>query len=257
MRWNKGALILLCGLAVSFPALAQLDMRKEGVQAFQQDKDAWRRQDSSKINVLPNMVDSLGKAAVENVVNAEQAFCYRVENRPADYDGYTIDGMAVTGFCGVINEDLRRIMATQFFASPENIDFGTSEQCIIRPKLMIRFVRGVDFTDVLVSAPCYSIAVFYAGKVKAYNFKPGGEVLDVMVNSFNAQTRDFISPALLNQLLPIGVPQTSEQQKVVRSKSEPIRNWSAAAGTETEEKAAPAAKSSNNSGSNGWNKLKR
>ena len=80
-------------------------------------------------------------------------------------------------------------------------------------------MRGVDATDVLISAPCYSVAIFYAGKAKAYNFKPGAEILDVMVSSFDGQAMPFTSPALLNQLLPIGVPQSTSQQKAVNEQS--------------------------------------
>ena len=81
-------------------------------------------------------------------------------------------------------------------------------------------------TDVLISAPCHSVAIFYGGKAKAYNFKPGAEILDVMVESFKGQMVPFTSPALLNQLLPIGVPQTSAQQKMVaeQRQAQPIRN---------------------------------
>ncbi len=84
---------------------------------------------------------------------------------------------------------------------------------------------GVDYTDVLISAPCYSFSVFYAGKVRTFNFNPGAEIIDVMVDSFKPQTVPFTSPALLNQLLPIGVAQTEEQKEIVEEKSGPVRKW--------------------------------
>ncbi len=258
MRRNLFVSVLLSGALGAGAAFAQLD-RASGVTSFQQDRNAWRRQDSSEIKVLQSMSDSLGKAAMDNVTKAEQAFCYEVANKPADYSGYTLDGMAVTGFCGVINEELRRILATQFFATAANISNAT-EQCVIRPKLIIRFVRGVDYTDVLVSAPCHSIAVFYGGKVKTYNFKPGAELLDVMVSSFAEQRRDFVSPSLLNQLLPIGIPQTAEQQKTVRAQAtqqQPVRNWEKApVRAETRGAASPAGASPVQTKQRGWNNLK-
>lgn len=245
--------VFSCLLLASFSSYAQFNNLREGVQSFQQERDAWRRQDTTEIKVLQNMRDSLGNAAVLNVTDAEQVFCYQVENRSADYSGYTLNGFAVTGFCGIINDNLKNVLVTQFLTNADNFDFTTSEQCVIRPKLMIRFVRGVDMTDVLISAPCYSVAFYYAGKVKAYNFKPGGELLDTMVTSFDAQKRDFISPTLLNQMLPIGVPQTVEQQQLVRKNSQPIRNWEMA---KTPEKNSASSQSTKKETTHGWNKLK-
>lgn len=249
--------LALCCVAVS--AQAQVNVYKEGVQAFQQSPDAWRRQDVNKIEILPSMTDSLGKAAIENISGAEQVFCYQIANRPADYVGYTIDGMAITGFCGVINDELKNLLTQQLFATATNIDFNNAEQCIIKPKLMLRFVRGVDFTDVLISAPCHSIALFYAGKVKAYNFKPGAEILDVMVESFKEQSREFVSPALINQLLPIGVVQNATQQQMVKDRPQAKTNWNEENASAIGQKPADVSGGNGAGGggsSSGWNKLK-
>ena len=232
-------------------AAAQSDVR-EGVQSFQQESGAWRRKEKNKVQVLQTITDSVGKTATDNITGAEQVFCYQVANKPNDYDGYTINGMALTGFCGVLNDELKNMIETQLFATASNIDFNTIEQCVIKPKIMLRFVRGIDATDVLISAPCHSVAIFYGGKAKAYNFKPGAEILDVMVESFKGQTVPFTSPALLNQLLPIGVPQTSAQQKMVaeQKQAQPIRNWEEPKTTQQPKAAAEPAKKS------GWNNIK-
>ena len=197
----------------------------EGVQSFQQNKDAWRRQDGKRLEILQSISDSVGQAALANITGAEQAFCYQVTSRPNNYSGYTINGMAVTGFCGLVGEPLRETIKEQFFSTSYNIDFMNAEKCIIKPKLMIRWVRGVDVTDMLISAPCYSYSIFYGGKVRTFNFKPGAEIIDVMVDSFKDLTVPFVSPALLNQLLPVGVPQTTEQKEIVKEQSGPVRKW--------------------------------
>lgn len=217
--FRKFALVLGTALCLCGYAYAESGAAKEGVQSFQQESGAWRRQAQSQAKILNAISDSVGKSAIANIIGAEQVFCYQVANRPADYSGYTLDGMAVTGFCGVINDELKSMIVEQLFSNAGNIDFNTSEQCVIKPRLMLRFMRGVDATDVLISAPCYSVAIFYAGKAKAYNFKPGAEILDVMVSSFDGQAMPFTSPALLNQLLPIGVPQSTSQQKAVNEQS--------------------------------------
>jgi len=242
---------VLLGLAASRDVCAQATYfgdEPEGVLSFQQDKDAWRRQDGKRLEILQSISDSIGPAALANITGAEQAFCYQITSRPNNYGGYTINGMAVTGFCGVVSKQLQETIKEQFFSTSENIDFLNSEKCIIKPKLMIRWVRGVDVTDMLISAPCYSYSIFYGGKVRTFNFRPGAEIVDVMVDSFKDLTVPFVSPALLNQLLPIGVPQTVEQKEIVKEQSGPVRKW--------EQKKSPAAQQPAQGGKKGWNNLK-
>lgn len=197
----------------------------EGVQSFQADKDSWRRQDGKRPQILQKVSDSLGQAALANITGAEQAFCYQVTTRPNNYGGYTINGMAVTGFCGMLDKNLQETIKEQFYSTEDNIDFLNSEKCIIQPKLMIRWVRGVDYTDMLISGPCYSYSIFYGGKIRTFNFRPGADVINAMISAFKEQTVPFVSPALLGQLLPVGVPQTQQQKEMVQEQSGPVRKW--------------------------------
>ena len=238
----------LCGSMMAQDAWAQatyFDGSAEGVQSFQQDEDSWRRQKPKKSTILQAVQDSIGQAALANITDAEQVFCYQIASRPHNYNGYTINGMVITGFCGVVSPALQQTIKEQFFSTEDNIDFINTERCIIKPKLMIRWVRGVDATDMLISAPCYSYSIFYGGKVKTFNFKPGSELIDTMVASFKDITVPFVSPALLNQLLPVGVPQTKAQKEIVKQQTGPIRNWEKPTQTQTQPKK-----------SGGWNNLK-
>lgn len=237
--------LLVFSVFIAFSGITKAQ-ETSGVQSFMKEADAWRRQDGEKLMVLQSIIDSTTPAAIDNITKSEQVFCYQIENKPAGYTGYTIDGMAVTGFCGVINNELRDMIVKQFFATAENIS-NAPDKCIIRPKLMLRFVRGVDNTDVLLSSPCHSFSIFYAGKVKTYNFKPAAEIIDVMVNSFKGSTIPFTSPALLNQLLPIGIVQNNEQKQIVeeRKPSAPVRQW------DTGKEPIPTAPAKK-----GWNNLK-
>ena len=187
---------------------------------------SWRRaeEDNQPPVISQSMIDAVGNSGIANITDSEAVFCYQVSSKPAGYKGYTIDNMAVTGFCGIIENDLKNMIIRQFFATPENISQEVA-QCVIKPRLMLRFVRGVDYTDVLLSSPCHSFSVFYGGKVKSYNFSPAAEIIDVMVDSFRPKTVPFVSPAMLRQLLPIGVAQTQSQKDMVAKQSGPIRNW--------------------------------
>ncbi|MFV0626715.1 MAG: hypothetical protein ACK5N8_05150 [Alphaproteobacteria bacterium] len=213
-----------------------------GIKSFQQDKDSWRRKNQDKAEILPQIADSMGQAAAKNITDAEEVFCYFVEAVTPDYNGYTLDGMAVKSYCGNMAPEVKNVVTTVLLGTEENIS-STRENCIIRPRMILRFVRGVDYTDVLLSSPCYSFTIFYAGKVKSYNFTPGSEIIDTLLKDFNTKPIPFVSPALLGQVLPVGIPQTqSDKEKVNIQNREnaPVKGW---------EKEQPK---KNNSG---WNNL--
>lgn len=243
----KFAMLLAAGISLSMIAPVFAQTQRSGVQSFQQDNNSWRRNETTEqAPVIPqNMIDALGNSAITNISDSEAVFCYQVGTKPAGYRGYTIDNMAVTGFCGIVDDNLKNMIVQQFLATPENISSDVA-QCVIKPRLMLRFVRGVDYTDMLLSSPCHSFSVFYGGKLKTYNFSPAAEIIDVMVESFRPKTVPFVSPAMLKQLLPIGVAQTQAQKDMVAKQSGPIRNWDT-------QKAAPKKTEPKKSG---WNNLK-
>lgn len=193
--------------------------------------------------ILNEIKTAIGDFASKNITDNEQVFCYQIATPPANYTGYTIDGMAVVSFCGIIDEKLRGIIKNELLSKPENIIFDKTEECVIRPQIMLRFIRGVDFTDILLSAPCHAVAVFYGGKVSAFNAKPAGTVIDNLVRALLKNKVDFISPALFNQLLPIGTIKNEEQKSLQEKKNAPFMQWK----QNQQEKATKSA---------GWNKLK-
>ena len=242
--------LMLAMSCFSFDAFAaNEEIYKDGIQSFQQDKDAWRRSDpEEQKEFLSGIVDSIGQAAAMNIEQAEQVFCYEVEPKAVDYDGYTIDGMALTGFCGVLNTELKKLVQEELFMSPQNVILDNSEDCIIKPKIMLRVVRGIDNTDVLLSSPCYSYSVFYGGKIRPFNAKPAAEIIDALINPLLKKKVKFVSPALLNQLLPVGVAQTAEQKELINKKNQPKRGWISEEQQKKKEEKTPKPTS-------GWNKL--
>lgn len=228
MNWLKLPL-LACSLSLLFTA-----------SALAQEQANTRENDT----FLEEISSAIGPSATTNIMDSEQIFCYQVTNKPENYNGYTLNGMAIVGFCGVINNELQDVIKSELFMNPDNILFDVTEDCVIRPQIMLRFVRGVDFTDVLLSSPCYAFAIFYGGKISAFNAKPAAPVIRALVDPFIKGKVDFASPALFNQLLPIGIAQTEEQKQLLNKKNEPIRSWA----TDQTDKASSAK-------SNGWNNL--
>ena len=83
----------------------------------------------------------------------------------------------------------------------------------------------------------------------AANAKPAAEIIDALINPLLKKKVKFVSPALLNQLLPVGVAQTAEQKELVNKKNKPIRNWV------QDEKTPENLAGGSGGATSGWNKL--
>ena len=113
------SLCLITGLMLGVSSAVWADdaffSEEEGVTSFQKDKEAWRRNEvrlpqteTKKQEILSEIKQAIGDAAWNNISQAEQIFCYEVTTKPQDYDGYTLNNMALTAFCGVIKDDIKQ-----------------------------------------------------------------------------------------------------------------------------------------------------
>ena len=193
-------------------------------------------------DIIPFIKSSIPETATYNLMNAEQIFCYHIAKRPKDYTGYTIDGMAVSGFCGELNTSTAATAYEALFTQSPNILTKVAD-CRIEPRIMLRFARGVDYTDVLLSSPCPSFTIFYAGRYKSFNIKQG--IIDDIIKQLENTNEAFNSPTLLKQTVANGKPATlSEEEMLAKKQKEnaPIMNWKqkqdSAAQTEEPEAAA-------------------
>ncbi len=204
---------------------------------------------TAKIN--PFIEKSISAPALKNIMDAERVFCYNVETAPENYQGYTIDQMALTGFCGILEKEHADLFRNEFFKTETNIS-TTTAQCVISPKIMLRFVRGIDATDVLFSNPCPSISVFYGGTFKSFNAAPAVKSIEGVVEVFTGLKTEFVSPALLNQTFPIGVTLNDEQKALVNQQksAQPIRHW-------TDQSPKAPVQAPKEEGPKGWNKMKK
>lgn len=225
----------------------------QGVKSFQQGRDSWRRQEDTNKNTESNkeplqfvkaISDRIGPSATNVIENAERVYCYNVTSAPQGFDGYTLDGFAIRSFCGVLEGDIKDLSQEVLFGIEDNIS-RQDAGCIISPQVMLRFVRGVDYVDALISSPCHSVSVFYGGSVNSFNYSPSAEVIDVFAKDFGDINMPFVSPALLNQVIPVGMPQTIEEERIVKeaAKAVPVRNWKSNATKKEETK------------KKGWNNL--
>ena len=206
------------------------------------------RRASRQQSIIPFIISSLPKAtsaaATNNIANAEQVFCYHVAKKPADFAGYTLDNFAVTGYCGELDIGATATTYEALFTQSPNI-ITAPAACAIEPRVMLRFVRGVDYTDVLLSSPCPSFTVFYAGRYTAFNIKQG--VIDDIISQFDKENQPFNSPALLKKTVANSTADTDREAEIYEKKQRenaPVMNWKMPA---AEEDRAPSASGSGSS----------
>lgn len=216
---------------------------QSGSGSFQQGQNSWRRQGTGQFALVSNYSRKLSSAALNNILNAELVFCYNVGAASGNYNGYTLDGFAIKGFCGVIQDELKNLLLEQLFGTPQNVNFNAVEQCSINPRIVLRFIRGVDYTDVMLSSPCSSMAVFYAGKVDVFNFSPADLLMEAIAKSFDNTSMGFSSPAALNQVVPIGFSSNARTSSTADKARNVFESGASSSGR-------------NNRAAGGWNNLK-
>lgn len=191
-------------------------------------------------------------SSAKNIENAEKVFCYTVDYAAADYTGYTIDDLAITGSCGELSNEGRNLIKDMVLNN--NLVFSTAKDaCNINPRILLRYINGIDSTDVLFSAPCHSISFFHGRDISTLNAAPGKNIVEQIVTTYSSLKDKFLSPALLGQMVPNGQVLTQDQKEMVRkiNTSESPKKWNS--GTAS----APAASSSDTQPTRkGWNKLK-
>ena len=72
--------------------------------SYQARNTSSRQQNTSSLSILDNFSRTVAPAALSNIRNSETAFCYTVTSASGNYTGYTLDGYAVTGFCGILQK---------------------------------------------------------------------------------------------------------------------------------------------------------
>ncbi len=256
----KRLLILLLAANI-LPARAAEELPLE-LQEFEAFADILPSNDSSissssrrstkQKKIIPAITSAIPEAAAYNISNAEQIFCYHVAKRPANFTGYTLDSFAIAGYCGELDAGQTITTYEALFTQSPNI-ITARANCHIEPRVMLRFVRGVDYTDVLLSSPCPSFTVFYGGKYKAFNIKKG--IIDDIISQFEKTKTNFNSPSLLKQTVANGAASTDKEIDALQKKereNEPVMSWK----QQQESKAENAASSAVSAKPKGWGNIK-
>ncbi len=202
---------------------------------------------SQNFDIIPLIQSEIKDEASYNISHPEQVFCYQVTRRPQNYTGYTLNKFAITGYCGELDKNQIATSYEALFTNRANV-LTVKSDCRIEPRIMLRFVRGVDYTDVLLSSPCHSFTVFYAGKYNSFNIKQ--HIIDDIIAQLSSKNETFHSPSLLKKTVANAEASSSEEEEALEKKqkeSQPIMNW--------QQKQEQAAKEEAEKPSTGWGKI--
>ena len=219
-----------------------------------------KEETQSTAKTLSSFISSrLPATAAKNSEKAEKVFCYTVDYPSAEYSGYTINDLAITGSCGELSKDGIEIVKKAVMSN--GMAFSTaSDNCNIAPKIMLRYFNGIDSTDVLYSSPCHSLTFFHGQDIITLNAAPASEIIDEIVGAYSKSSEKFVSPALLGQMVGNGMVVSQNQKEMVRkTEAAPsIKKWGAEKRDATEDQTGINSTSLGEiqSAPKGWNKLK-
>ena len=203
---------------------------------------------SSDKTISGFLAQNITAATITPINKAEKVFCYTVDYAEKGYTGYMANGLAITGYCGELSTDGISLIKDSLLNN--SLAFSKSRaDCQIRPRIMLRYVYGIDYTDVLLSSPCHSVILFHQTDIALINAAPGTAIIEQIINTYSSLKEEFRSPALLGQMIGSGVPQTQAQKNIIR-RNEPdniqLKKWSNE-DNETKSLQQPT--------KSGWNKL--
>ena len=122
------------------------------------------------------LMQNITAATALPVNKAEKVFCYIVDYAEKGYEGYTANGLAIKGYCGELSAEGKALIKETLFNS-SSLYSKSKADCRINPKIMLRYVYGIDYTDILLSSPCPSLTFFHGSNIAALNAAPAAMYL--------------------------------------------------------------------------------
>lgn len=115
----------------------------------------------------------------------DETICYGIARKSPKKRGATIDGYAHTGNCGTLNETgMSEIQSRLFNSQSYDMNITKIASCVITPRLALRFRKGFDFVDLILSGGnCPAVLFLYAGETKEFSAKPIKEWLDGFIDA--------------------------------------------------------------------------
>ncbi len=115
----------------------------------------------------------------------EETICYGIARKSPKKRSATINGYAHTGNCGSLNETgMTEVQSKLFNATSYDMNITKIASCVTTPRLVLRFRKGFDFVDVILSGGnCPAVLFLYGGETKEFSAKPIKDWLDTFIEA--------------------------------------------------------------------------
>lgn len=139
----------------------------------------------------------------------DEVLCFGIARKSPKKRSATINGYAHLGNCGSLNDTgLQEVQKQLLSASSYQMNVTKISSCIITPRLALRFRKGYDFVDLIVSGGnCPAVSFIYGGDAREFYAKPIQDWLN-----------NFIS-AVSNDLEPLDKDKSKEQESLFKART--------------------------------------
>ena len=152
----------------------------------------------------------------------EETLCYGIARKSPKKRSATIEGYAHVGNCGSLNETgMAEIQSKLFNAESYDMNIMKIASCVINPKLALRFRKGFDFVDVLLSGgTCPAVFFLYGGETKEFSAKPIKEWLDTFIEAVSNDLEP-VNPAEMEKAASRMFKKRTPEEETAASAPEP------------------------------------
>jgi len=152
----------------------------------------------------------------------DETICYGIARKSPKKRSATIDGYAHIGNCGTLNETgMSEIRSKLFDETSYDMNIMKIASCVITPKLALRFRKGFDFVDAILSGGnCPAVLFLYGGETKEFSAKPIKEWLDTFIDAVSNDLEP-LNPEETEKAASNMFKKRSPQEEISDSKPEP------------------------------------
>lgn len=149
--------------------------------------------------------------------------CFAVKKKAYQAEKPSFLGLELQGMCGVLSKSALTEVQHVLFGEAEKYDFIKPMKCVFNPKVALRFSRGVDHVDILISPKkCVGLKYYYADR----HFTVKTDLAENWLTRFTDGVRADMVPVKLEEVAPLSTLKKKEEKRQWTTKeSAPKQRW--------------------------------